>query len=116
MSDLVSITARLNAATQGPWHWDDDRWLMTGNYGVVVGVTGPLQGPGEADSVNIGTADAEFIAHAPEDIRYLLERVGELEAQRDAVLKLVAECDLETDEPLQASLADDIGTALGGTT
>lgn len=90
MSDLVSITTRLNAVGE-PEHGS---WIVALEEKDL---------PSYVDSWEVFNSDAdyepllsdirseplaEFIAHAPEDIRYLLERVGELEAQRDAVLTL----------------------------
>lgn len=107
MSDLVSITARLNAATPGPWAiWrdlDHQGFKTVGDadsYAEIVkdGFTEEAN-----PTAHVYTNDdAEFIAHAPSDIGYLLTEeqrwreaawmyaadVSKLEAQRDAVLAL----------------------------
>jgi len=60
MADRIEeIKARLGAATTSSWY-DNDLVAQTGR-----------------------TEDAEFIAHAPEDIAYLLERLEESEALID---------------------------------
>ena len=72
-TDLDAIEARLARATPGPWHVDDS-------------------GRGVEAMTEIGAvevvawterADAILIAHAPEDLRALLARVREFEADRD---------------------------------
>ena len=103
--DLDAIEARANAATPGPWVWED--WNTEGDP-----TTGPepytLTAPPEADpewrsdrlfpnlrypiidahgSDGILTADAEFIAHAREDIPKLIKRIRELEKYRFTVLR-----------------------------
>ena len=70
--DLQAIEARLEAATPGPW--------SRSGYDVGQVVYGPggqpdLIGP---ISTNSDIEDAEFIAHAPEDIRALIDEVGRL--------------------------------------
>lgn len=88
MPDLISspdksgeITARLEAATAGPWmiaHWSRLTIYMAGSEQ-------PAFGSATKE------ADADLIAHAPEDIRYLLT---ELERWRDATWKYMADVSL----------------------
>lgn len=90
------ITARLNAATPGPWENLGD----TGPY--VQWILGRAKSPDEgyhgtqdvllvdSDYISSGLTDddAEFIAAAPADIAFLLARITELETGRDKVLEL----------------------------
>ena len=68
--NIDEIKARLNAATSGPWYTDE---YAEGEYQVVVLVNHYLF----VDPVCKG--DAEFIAHAKEDIEFLL---AEVESQK----------------------------------
>lgn len=88
--DTTEIEARLAAATPGDWEaftdvsevWKGAEWLISSTMddGAVYLITdwgSGLRGP-----------DAEFIAHAPEDIRALLDEVKRLQAQIDAVVHI----------------------------
>ena len=100
--DIDAIKARLDKAHTewGPWKAKEDSW---NGYSVVIDDNGPgvsiiaeqiCQGEDE------GRGDAEFIAHAPEDIRALLD---EVKAVRDAVARHpdVMECsEYSDDEPV----------------
>lgn len=117
MTKLDEIEARLNAATPGPWyvHYTDDEFFM--NATCVSTQPGPechdhLRGmaPGECDETSVvaitllqyprladvddGRWDenAELIAHAPEDLRYLLDALREAEAERDRLRRLWSSC------------------------
>ncbi|MFB7910156.1 hypothetical protein ACFC1T_27340 [Kitasatospora sp. NPDC056076] len=74
--DLDAIQTRLDAATEGPWTTDDSE--------IVAEVIAPASwvartdGDGEADRAN-----AEFIAHARQDVPALLARVRQLEAENE---------------------------------
>ena len=81
--DLEPIKERLAAATPGPWKAKEDSW---DGYSVVIDDNGPgvsiiaeQIGQGEDG----GWGDAEFIAHAPEDIAALISEVERLRAERD---------------------------------
>lgn len=97
MSNLTSspdksgeITARLEAVTEGPWGIYLDTTKDYTCYAVSSG-DGPRYNMGGGDlDTGYGLIEehAEFIAHAPSDITFLLGRVNELEAQRDAVLAI----------------------------
>ena len=72
MNEIQEIEARLAAATPGPW--------SRSGYDVGQVVYGPggqpdLIGP---ISTNSDIEDAEFIAHAPKDVRALIDEVGRL--------------------------------------
>lgn len=73
--NLADIEARLNAATPGPWvtgqHASNDTVIEAVNGGMTI-----------YDEGGHGPADAQFIAHAPEDIAALLR---EVEALRTAL-------------------------------
>jgi hypothetical protein len=100
---LDAIQARADAATEGPWEWEGDypsghcphdtEWtdhgpdlvivakLPADKYGVEP-VADVITSSGyDASSLTIRDADAEFIAHAREDVPFLLARVRELEAK-----------------------------------
>ena len=72
--DLQAIEARLAAATQGPW--DVETIPETGESRVVVrSNTGDPMLDVSVATHGVRAEDAEFIAHAPEDIRALLDEV-----------------------------------------
>jgi len=62
MSRLDEIKARVEAATAGPWHY-------VHGYGFG-GSTGPLRLEGDGET----TPDKRFVAHARQDIPYLIEQ------------------------------------------
>jgi hypothetical protein len=74
---LAEIRARLEAATPGPWEWDYNTLgsdiaevaepsLTCGRYCI-----------GGSVRIDIKADDAQFIAHAPEDIAWLLEQLAD---------------------------------------
>lgn len=79
MSDRLSeIRARLDAATPGPWHLDDMSELRDAKNRPLVrryegegGEHAFWEQPSDPDS----DADGQVMAHAPDDIRWLLARV-----------------------------------------
>lgn len=82
---IAEIEARLNAATPGPWRWGAGRSEVLCEDGIIAA-------DGSAVFVNCGRGsgepscdDADFIAHAPDDIRDLL---AELQAAREREGKL----------------------------
>lgn len=77
MSDreiVRAIRARLHAATPGPWGHDSHGFIAPpehdGEWGETVAKI-----PAYSTRTPTDRANAEFIAHAPEDIAYLLSRV-----------------------------------------
>lgn len=88
MTDLDAIRQRLNAATPGPWHGEHELYegrelpcMEIGNYGwVCAGERAPAY---DVDSEQ-GMADAEFIAHARQDIPDLLAEIDRLQAELKA--------------------------------
>ena len=87
--DLEPIKERLAAATPGPW----DFHVLPQSVGITVATIHSEQGPRETcwtadlppEIGGMGTEkDAEFIAHAPEDIAALVAEVERLRAERDA--------------------------------
>jgi hypothetical protein len=75
---IEEIKARAEAATPGPWnlsargnHPEDNRWVDDGRYDICM-VYGCNSLPSEGN--------ATFIAHAPEDMLYLLAEVERLRA------------------------------------
>lgn len=99
MSNLEDIKNRLAAATPGPWE------LLGGNeYISPIGITVA------PDDGGVTSRDAEFIAHAPEDIAWLL---GEVERQRsrakffeDAAARITRELNAHADAHEQCSESD----------
>lgn len=82
-ADLIApIRARVEAATSGPWILDPER----GDNPVRVWTDGDVDYFGEANSdytiaYNIVPEDADFIAHARDDIPWLLERLAQSERE-----------------------------------
>jgi predicted DNA-binding protein (UPF0251 family) len=77
---LAEIEKRCAAATEGPWSaYDEDpeygRLYYYGDFGWYV--KGPAGSP-ELDDNEQGQADAAFIAHAREDVPFLLEQIRRL--------------------------------------
>ena len=134
--DFAAIRARAEAATKGPWRWSEPPGVLMGP-----GPTERLEKLGVGSTVMQMTsnvygqpdkADAEFIAHAREDIPALLaaiddltakqaelvnyhngklqvalDRIDELTAKRDAVLALHAP--MANTHPLQPACPDCLG-------
>ena len=83
--DLEPIKARLDKAHTewGPWKAKEDSW---DGYSVVVIDNGPgvsIIAEQIGQGADGGRGDAEFIAHAPEDIAALISEVERLRAERD---------------------------------
>lgn len=101
---IEEIQARLKAAESGPWKYPNPKWP-----GIVTSRHGCLWDP-STGQIN-DDADAEFIAHAPEDIAYLLSELNkacatpDIEAAAMAVAKNRFEYDRweDLDEPSRAS-------------
>jgi len=100
--DLTPIKARCEAATEGPWKWE---WadgvfsaLTLGQADDVCGYGHVLTSERCPACIDAGTPDehpctlpkqedSDFIAHAREDIPYLLAEVTRLEAENAALRK-----------------------------
>lgn len=81
--DTSAIIDRLNAASGGPWELVGSSTLyMDGKAGYHIRAEGK---PGMRITLTSLTGDAEFIAHAREDIERLLARVDELELEVSAL-------------------------------
>lgn len=115
--DLDAIKARANAASSGPWsaielppneHYDRPAFWVDAGYDEASGTTSKTV----ADCL-WSMADAEFIAHARQDVGALLAEVKRLRAveqrMRDLVTRLRAKDEIESDE-----IADMIQRALNG--
>ena len=97
--DLEAIEKRLNRRTKGKWeakwlpgglppHCNAKVWIRSaGRPGIAVSLVNEVVVPGA-----MRLADAELIAHAPEDIRALINEVKRLRAVAEAA-KMLAECD-----------------------
>lgn len=100
---IDAIKARLDAATPGPWEADWLEWEDDGedaHFTHIVRAPGRDSGNGSEIVCDVGESprrktlpDAAFIANAPDDVGWLLERVETLEAAAKAVLAVSA-CDI----------------------
>ena len=85
--DYDALQLLADAATEGPWQWTREPGDEEGSLeapseeGYVLGVYG-MHTEG---FIAVGKADAEFIAASRSAIPALLDRVRELEAERDAL-------------------------------
>lgn len=112
MMDLVDIRARADAATRGPWHVElaaetyVDRPSRYPIYSEVRGIVDVTEGDTYVAQTRRGNeqarADAEFIAHAREDMAALL---AEVERLRDALRALLA--DEDGGDPIVESSGDE---------
>ncbi|NWL34467.1 hypothetical protein [Paenarthrobacter nitroguajacolicus] len=71
---LEPIQNRLNAATPGPWSWDDDHWLEGVSGGYVLSNDSVLE-KNRIEPVTVSPDNAVFIANAPMDQARLLAAV-----------------------------------------
>jgi len=71
---LKEIEERLNAITPGKWKYivDYDHYIITDNNKFIAQTTYDDLSMSKEHNIE---ADSEFIAHAPEDIAYLLELI-----------------------------------------
>ena len=87
--DFEAIKGRLEAATPGPWHVQEElEDFQEGEppFTVWRGIYSAAGGLNKGDEYEVfEIADADFIAHAPADISALLGWVEKLEAVREAV-------------------------------
>ncbi|MDQ9094253.1 MULTISPECIES: hypothetical protein [Bacillus] len=75
--DLEAIRQRAEAATEGYWGADDSEWPGNGNLRYWINT----HWDGVAAAVT--KEDAEFIAHARQDIPALLDHIAELQGKID---------------------------------
>lgn len=83
--DLNMIKERAKKATPGPWYADDERW--PGNANLQYWFNTHYDGVGAAAT----KADAEFIAHAREDIPRLVAEVERLSKRLSEAESLLSE-------------------------
>lgn len=87
MTDISAIRAREQAATPGPWMIKIHNEQYGQGYGEItyfVDIEGELLKIGLADNNRLFAkyhSDTDFIAHAREDIPYLLDRLEQAEAE-----------------------------------
>ena len=110
MLDLDAIEARAEAATPGPWHTQ----VTTACFDVIQGgdrhtdnryiamMNVDSDPDGDFRDYSESNADAEFIAHAREDVPYLLERVAALEKVAEAAKAVYADY-LSNEMPFRAT-------------
>lgn len=115
--NLTDIRARLNAATSGPWARGHDELTVTaGNWPIaIIGVShDDITVDYENDEVffahvsSSADADLDLVAHAPEDIKNLLNEVDRL---NDALQEI--DWLIETADPDE--LADQVRGVLNNT-
>lgn len=78
MSREEDIRARLGAATPGPWKWQPYRSGGQTLYQVPDAPVHELNILKTTDDWPPNNEDAALIAHAPDDLRYLLDRYEQL--------------------------------------
>lgn len=81
--DLDAIRARVEAATYGPWAVIDDDGPSVVVSGA--GLTHSIDFLLATDGKERGWADAEFVAHAREDVPALLAYIEQLESDLKTV-------------------------------
>ena len=115
--DLTDIRARLTAATSGPWVRGHDELTVTaGTWPIaIVGVShDDITVDHEDDAVffdhvsSSADADLDLIAHAPEDIKALLNEV-------DRLNNALQEIDRRIDTADPDELADQVRSVLNNT-
>ncbi len=114
MSRLEEIRARVEAAAPGPWFTDPSERCMIGG--------GDIQdinwtGPWIAETYT--SDDSDFIAHAREDVPYLLSDLARVTAERDEALETlrgVRECIELFDHTAVYDLKSDLLAILEGDT
>ena len=115
--DLTDIRARLTAATSGPWVRGHDELTVTaGTWPIaIVGVShNDITVDYEDDAVffdhvsSSADADLDLIAHAPEDIKALLNEV-------DRLNNALQEIDRRIDTADPDELADQVRSVLNNT-
>ena len=117
-SRTEEIRARLDAATPGPWEvegqgpgpnskhmgcgevWTANPDLFGGSIAMPAGDCYPRSGYSPGD-------DMTLIAHAPDDLAYLLERIEALEAESDAAIRVMNDhrCDAATERAIRGAVA-----------
>ena len=95
MTRIDDIRARLAAATPGPWR-QDGFWCIAGKPihwvepigrdDLIAGIGGVGMAEGQEAVSDRASADAAFIAAAPDDIAYLLGEVERLSGERAATV------------------------------
>ncbi len=124
MSQIDEIRARRGVITPGPWvKWQDHNEVFAGpvvenNSGTIAGHRAQIAdcdtdwGDWDEDEQPEGSpaANAEFIAHAPDDIDYLLAEVERLQADKAALRAVV-----ELADRLRCELLSAITIEIGDT-
>lgn len=80
-SELQEIKDRAEAATAGPWGWDEDDELWSSGFNLVIG-----------GRVFIKPTDKALIRHSRTDIPALIAYIEVLEADNAELDKLLGEC------------------------
>ncbi|MBL0319086.1 MAG: hypothetical protein IPP74_07335 [Alphaproteobacteria bacterium] len=84
--ELSEIRKRCNAASQGPWKsYIEDRDHESGSNFIMIGA-----GKNRGDDIEIigaTAADQDFMAHARQDIPFLLDEIEKLQALIEDITK-----------------------------
>lgn len=89
----AEIRAREKAATKGPWIASHRHGGVSDNADAVGGLGLDIEGPPEPEENGqfALAADAQFIAHAREDVPRLLSEIERLRAERDELREEIRE-------------------------
>lgn len=114
---LAGIRARTEKATAGPWEvFHRLPGLTAADDETENGVGLDIEGPTHAwkHGQFARSADAQFIAHAREDIPYLLALVAELDADRERLIAVIRSADDDLERRDEVSAADTLRAAVQG--
>ncbi len=90
---LAEIQKRCEKATGGPWYWEQQR-----RHGAACYLYSKTSDWSELATLECGFATSDFIAHAREDVPWLLARVRELEGKAEAWFRENARSATPTEE------------------
>lgn len=87
-ADLEAIRARYAASTPGTWRWTSDAYseYLGTDAGAPVAIANAVR---EDSTIVASDADVAFIAHAHQDIPWLLDEVVRLRTENAALSALV---------------------------
>jgi hypothetical protein len=82
---LAEIRARLEKATPGEWEWSGDDLIQSASGESVLDIWPRMDGGKLEIGLDVTRYDRDLIAHAPADLRFLLQVVEEIERNRRLV-------------------------------
>jgi predicted RNase H-like nuclease (RuvC/YqgF family) len=83
MERLEEINERLNKATLGPWEYSDCACEIWSTAHKTVTDDDVVIGGTEGAGIAISEDDNNFVCHAPNDIKYLLEQITALQEENE---------------------------------